>query len=78
MSENRKQYHFIVMIDSKGNVSIDADTTKVMLEERNGTVFDPDTEEWELGFGNPDYLAIGDRLSEVLYDLQVIPEKEAN
>ena len=43
----RKQYHYILAVEDSGEVSIDWDTTQVMLEEQDGAIFDPDTQEWE-------------------------------
>lgn len=42
-----KQYHYVVMFDeSNGKWSIEWDTTDIMLEQVEGTVFDRDTTEW--------------------------------
>ena len=42
-----KQFHYVVMFDEDTNeFSIEWDTTDVMLEQVEGTVFDKDTTEW--------------------------------
>lgn len=42
-----KQFHYVVMFDeSNGEWSIEWDTTDIMLEQVEGTVFDRDTTEW--------------------------------
>ena len=67
----RKQYHYIVAVEDSGEVSIDWDTTQVMLEEQDGAIFDPDTQEWESAFKNPKYEAIAEKLSASLRDMEI-------
>jgi len=67
----RKQYHYIVAVEDSGEVSIDWDTTQVMLEEQDGAIFDPDTQEWESAFKNAKYEAIAEKLSASLRELKV-------
>jgi hypothetical protein len=67
----RKQYHYILAVEDSGEVSIDWDTTQVMLEEQDGAIFDPDTQEWESAFKNPKYEAIAEKLSRLLSYLQI-------
>jgi len=67
----RKQYHYIVMVEDSGEVSIEWDTTQVMLEEQDGAIFDPDTQEWESAFKNPKYEAIAEKLSASLRDMEI-------
>jgi len=67
----RKQYHYIVMVEDSGEVSIDWDTTQVMLEEHDGAIFDPDTEEWESAFKNAKYEAIAEKLSALLSEQKI-------
>jgi hypothetical protein len=62
-----KQYHYVIVYDEgKNEYSIDWDTTAVMLEENQGTVFDKDTQEWELGFGNETYETVYNKLNKLL------------
>ena len=67
----RKQCHYIVMVEDSGEVSIEWDTTQVMLEEQDGAIFDPDTQEWESAFKNPKYEAIAEKLSASLRDMEI-------
>ena len=67
----RKQYHYILAVEDSGEVSIDWDTTQVMLEEQDGAIFDPDTQEWESAFKNAKYEAIAEKLSRLLSYLQI-------
>ena len=67
----RKQYHYIVAVEDSGEVSIDWDTTQVMLEEQDGAIFDPDTQEWESAFKNAKYEAIAEKFSRLLSCLQI-------
>lgn len=61
-----KQYHYVVMYDNESNsFSIEWDTTQIMLEENQGTIFDTDTQEWEAGFGNEAYEEIANKLAKV-------------
>jgi len=62
----RKQYHYIVAVEDSGEVSIDWDTTQVMLEEQDGAIFDADTQEWESAFKNAKYEAIAEKFSALL------------
>lgn len=42
-----KQYHYVVMFDEDTSEwSIEWDTTDIMLEQVEGTIFDKDTTEW--------------------------------
>ena len=42
-----KQYHYVVMFDeSKNEWAIEWDTTDIMLEQVEGTIFDTETNEW--------------------------------
>jgi hypothetical protein len=67
-----KQYHYVIVYDEdKSEYRIDWDTTVVMLEENQGTVFDKDTQEWELGFGNETYETVYDKLNKLL-EIEVI------
>lgn len=44
-----KQYHYVVMFDEeKKEWSIEWDTTDIMLEQVEGTIFDKDTTEWTM------------------------------
>lgn len=44
-----KQYHYVVMFDEeKKEWSIEWDTTDIMLEQVEGTIFDKDTTEWAM------------------------------
>tara|TARA_R110000823_G_scaffold74029_2_gene170024 strand:- start:44 stop:253 length:210 start_codon:yes stop_codon:yes gene_type:complete len=62
-----KQYHYVIVYDEDNNAfSIDWDTTGVILEENQGTVFDKDTQEWELGFENETYETVYDKLNKLL------------
>lgn len=61
-----KQYHYVVMYDNESNsFSIEWDTTQIMLEENQGTIFDTDTQEWEAGFSNDTYEEIAGKLAKV-------------
>ena len=67
-----KQYHFVVMISSDtGELRIDWDTTQGMLEEDRGTIFDTDTQEWEVGFGDFNYGRVADKLTDKLKEMRL-------
>jgi hypothetical protein len=67
-----KQYHYVIVYDEDKNAfSIDWDTTGAILEENQGTVFDKDTQEWELGFENETYETVYDKLNKLL-EIEVI------
>lgn len=60
-----KQYHFVLMVDADTNeLSIDWDTTQIVLEEDRGTVFDTDTQEWDLGFSDQNYENVANKLAD--------------
>ena len=43
-----KQFHYVVMFDTETKEwGIEWDTTDVMLEQNQGTIFDTKTSEWE-------------------------------
>ena len=67
----RKQYHYIVAVEDSGEVSIDWDTTQVMLEEQDGAIFDADTQEWESAFKNAKYEAIAEKFSALLSEQKI-------
>lgn len=61
-----KQYHYVVMYDNESNsFSIEWDTTQIMLEENQGTIFDTDTQEWEAGYDDEMYDEIANKLAKV-------------
>ena len=67
-----KQYHFVLMFDDETKeLSIDWDTTQIALEEDRGTIFDTDTQDWELGFDEADYEAIADKVAKKLMEVQL-------
>jgi hypothetical protein len=62
-----KQYHYVVVFDEKTNrFSIEWDTTSVLMEEGEGTIFDTDEQDWVSGFGDDLYNVLSDRLAKVL------------
>ena len=62
-----KQYHYVVVFDEKTNrFSIEWDTTSVLMEEGEGTIFDTDEQGWVSGFGDDYYNVLSDRLAKVL------------
>jgi hypothetical protein len=62
-----KQHHYVVVFDEKTNrFSIEWDTTQLMLEESNGTVFDTEEQAWQSGFGDDYYNVLSDRLAKIL------------
>ena len=68
-----KQYHYVVMFDEEtGEWSIEWDTTDIMLEQVEGTVFDKDTTEWTPSNVDEDteqnYRDTSDILADLLHD----------
>ena len=68
-----KQFHYVVMFDEgTGEWSIEWDTTDIMLEQVEGTVFDKDTTEWTMSNVDEDteqnYRDTSDILADLLHD----------
>ena len=68
-----KQFHYVVMFDEEtGEWSIEWDTTDIMLEQVEGTVFDKDTTEWTMSNVDEDteqnYRDTSDILADLLHD----------
>ena len=67
-----KQYHFVLVVDADTNeLSIDWDTTQIVLEEDRGTIFDTNTQEWEVGFGEKDYELVADKVADKLKKVRI-------
>lgn len=65
-----KQYHYVVMYDDRTNkFSIEWDTTQLLLEDDNGTVFDTENMNWISSYDEDvkeDYENIADSLTGIL------------
>ena len=76
-----KQYHYVVMFDTETNEwSIEWDTTDIMLEQVEGTVFDKDTTEWTISSVDEDteqdYRDTSDILADILRDYNTLRNEE--
>ena len=76
-----KQYHYVVMFDTETNEwSIEWDTTDIMLEQVEGTIFDKDTTEWTLSSVDEDteqdYRDTSDILADILKDYNTLRNEE--
>ena len=62
-----KQYHYVVVFDDYSNeFSIEWDTTQLMMEEVDGTIYNQTEGEWQSGFGDDEYNVLSDRLAKIL------------
>ena len=76
-----KQYHYVVMFDEDTKEwSIEWDTTDIMLEQVEGTVFDKDTTEWTMSnvdeTTEQDYRDTSDILADILKDYNTLRSED--
>lgn len=76
-----KQYHYVVMFDEEtGEWSIEWDTTDIMLEQVEGTIFDKDTTEWTPSNADEEteqnYRDTSDVLADLLHSYNKIRNEE--
>ena len=76
-----KQYHYVVMFDEDTKEwSIEWDTTDIMLEQVEGTIFDKDKAEWttcqEDENTENDYRDTSDILADILKDYNALRNEE--
>ena len=76
-----KQYHYVVMFDEDTKEwSIEWDTTDIMLEQVEGTIFDKDTTEWTTCQEDENtenaYRETSDVLADILKDYNALRNEE--
>ena len=76
-----KQHHYVVMFDEDTKEwSIEWDTTDIMLEQVEGTVFDKDTTEWTMSnvdeTTEQDYRDTSDILADILKDYNTLRNED--
>lgn len=76
-----KQHHYVVMFDEDTKEwSIEWDTTDIMLEQVEGTVFDKDTTEWTMSnvdeTTEQDYRDTSDILADILKDYNTLRSED--